>query len=100
MVGVSVAVAVGVAVTADATQVFSRIETLPVLEFATARSGLPSPLKSPTVTEEGFDPAEKLAAAPKLGVAQDAVIAVAVGVLVRVAVTADATQVFSRIETL
>src|SRR5439155_11825128 len=35
---------------------------------ATARSGRPSPLKSPTATEDGRDPTVKLVAAPKLPV--------------------------------
>src|ERR1700733_57874 len=34
--------------------------TLPLPSFATTRSSLPSPLKSPTVTELGFDPAPKV----------------------------------------
>ena len=37
-------------------------------EFATARSSLPSPLKSPTATAKGPDPTAKLVAAPKLPV--------------------------------
>ncbi len=36
--------------------------------FATAKSDLPSPLKSPTVTERGLLPTEKLVAGPKLPV--------------------------------
>ena len=36
------------------TQVFSKTETLPDLSLATARSGLPSPLKSPTATDRGI----------------------------------------------
>ena len=35
--------------------------------LATAKSTLPSPLKSPTVTERGPEPAAKLLAAVKLG---------------------------------
>src|SRR5947207_10054230 len=31
--------------------------TLPVLKFASTRSSLPSPLKSPTAADVGFDPA-------------------------------------------
>src|SRR5438876_885302 len=38
------------------------------LLFATARSCLPSPLKSPTATELGCEPSTKLVAAPKLPV--------------------------------
>ena len=51
---VTVGVTVGVGVTM--TQLLSRIETLLPL-FATARSGLLSPLKSPTATEKGPPPA-------------------------------------------
>src|SRR5262249_5073104 len=36
-------------------------------ELATARSGTPSPLKSPTATELGLTPASKLSGARKLG---------------------------------
>ena len=46
----------------------SKIETLLELEFAMARSSLPSPLKSPTATELGPEPAAKLVAALKLPV--------------------------------
>src|ERR1700730_9713678 len=45
-----------------------RIETLLELLFATARSGLPSLLKSPTATEEGLEPAVGLVATLKLPV--------------------------------
>src|SRR5437667_262180 len=41
------------------------MDTLLELVLATARSGLPSRLKSPTATESGFVPAPKLVAAPK-----------------------------------
>src|SRR5439155_285203 len=43
----------------------SRIDTLLETWLATARSGLPSLLKSPTATERGCVPAAKLVAAPK-----------------------------------
>ena len=46
----------------------SKIETLLESEFATARSCLPSPLKSPTATEIGPLPVPKLVAALKLPV--------------------------------
>jgi hypothetical protein len=42
-----------------------RIDTLLLPELATARSSLPSPLKSPIATECGFDPVAKLAAVEK-----------------------------------
>src|SRR5438093_1320163 len=41
-----------------------RIDTLTEPLFATAMSGLPSPLKSPAATALGFVPTEKLVAAP------------------------------------
>src|SRR5258708_29333980 len=37
--------------------VLRNIVTLLLPEFATARSGLPSPLESPTATQPGFEPA-------------------------------------------
>ena len=40
-------------------------ETLLSSPFATAKSNLPSPLKSPTVTERGLLPTEKLVGVPK-----------------------------------
>ena len=46
----------------------SRIETVALLRFATARSSLPSPLKSPTATETGALPVPKSVFAPKLPV--------------------------------
>src|SRR5207245_10602742 len=42
-----------------------RMDTLLESWFATARSCLPSPLKSPTATDTGPAPAGKLVAAPK-----------------------------------
>jgi len=47
-------------------QVFKRIDTLAEPWFATARSGVPSPLKSPTATEAGVVATLKLVAVPKL----------------------------------
>ena len=46
--------------------VFSSIETVSVCSFATARSSLPSPLKSPTATEIGSLPEPKFVAALKV----------------------------------
>ncbi len=46
----------------------NRTETLLLFQFATAKSNLPSPLKSPTITEWGLLPTEKLVAVPKLPV--------------------------------
>ena len=46
----------------------SRIETVSLSRFATARSSLPSPLKSPTATEPGPPPVPKSVFAPKLPV--------------------------------
>src|SRR5689334_5872153 len=48
------------------TQLFSRMDTLLEPLFAVTRSGRPSPLKSPTATEEGYRPAEKLTAGWKV----------------------------------
>jgi len=45
--------------------VFNATDTLFELKFATARSGLPSPLKSPTATETGLEPTATGAAAVK-----------------------------------
>ena len=46
-------------------EVFSSTLRVESLALATARSGLPSPLKSPTATEEGPPPAAKLTAGLK-----------------------------------
>ena len=46
----------------------SRIDTLFEPTFATARSGFPSPLKSPMATDGDPDPVAKLVAALKLPV--------------------------------
>ncbi len=43
----------------------SRIETVPEPSLATARSGLASPLKSPTATERGLNPTPTLGAVVK-----------------------------------
>ena len=40
-------------------EVLRKTETVFVPEFATARSGLPSPSRSPMATEKGFVPAVK-----------------------------------------
>src|SRR6266404_9779511 len=49
-------------------QLFRRIDTVEPSTFATARSSLPSPLKSPTATERGVLPAPKSLFGPKLPV--------------------------------
>src|SRR5438876_7308896 len=41
--------------------------TVPDMAFETARSGKPSPLKSPAITDWGLESTAKLAAATKLG---------------------------------
>src|SRR5690348_5773112 len=51
----------------DPVPVPSRIETLFASVFATARSGRPSPLKSPMATALGFVPTVSLRAPSKLG---------------------------------
>src|SRR5256885_1136454 len=61
-VGVGVAVGVGVGVGDGAVQLFRRIDTLSDPAFATARSNLPSPLKSPALIDGGDAPAAKLVA--------------------------------------
>lgn len=43
----------------------SRMETLLLTSFATARSGFPSPFRSPMATMMGLDPTVKFVAAPK-----------------------------------
>src|SRR5258708_28588829 len=48
---------IDVAAFAEPGVVLRNIVTLLLPEFATARSGLPSPLKSPTATKTGFEPA-------------------------------------------
>src|SRR5438105_4381216 len=63
LVGVMVGVLVGVGV--GGAHVLSSTDTLLEPLFATTRSGLPSLLKSPTATETGLDPTEKLVAAVK-----------------------------------
>src|SRR2546430_1724923 len=66
-VGVGDAVAVAVAVGVGAGHCcLITIETLPEEPLATARSCLPSPLKSPTATESGLEPVGKSIAALKL----------------------------------
>src|SRR3989304_2172487 len=42
-----------------------RIETLLLASFATARSGFPSPLRSPIATDSGLGPTAKFVAGPK-----------------------------------
>ena len=48
--------------------VFSRMETVLLLVFATAKSGLPSPLKSPMLTNWGALPVVKSTLVAKVGV--------------------------------
>src|SRR5205809_730487 len=47
--------------------VFSSTDTLVSVKLSTTRSGLPSPLMSPTATESGVDPAAKLCWVAKVG---------------------------------
>src|SRR2546425_13339951 len=54
---------------APAAVVLSSTDTVLELEFATARSSLPSPFRSPTVTDAGLAPVAKSCLAAKLGVA-------------------------------
>ena len=86
-VGVGLAVAVGVGVGVGVIpQVRKKIDTLLESWLATARSCLPSPLKSPTTTETGPLPAPKLPAAAKLtGSHVAGVVIVRVNALVTVA---------------
>src|SRR5438552_1585113 len=63
--GVGVLVMMGVGVSVGGAQVLSSTDTLAALELATARSRLPSRLKSLTATEYGPEPAPKLVGAPK-----------------------------------
>src|SRR5436853_171987 len=55
-------------VVAPGVVVFSSTDTLSVLALATARSGLPSPLRSPMATERGPVPVAKVCWKPKVGV--------------------------------
>jgi hypothetical protein len=55
-------------VVAPATVTLSSAETVSSVEFATTRSGLPSPLRSAAVTETGLLPAANVCWAAKLGV--------------------------------
>jgi hypothetical protein len=48
--------------------VLSRMEALLLLKFATAKSGFPSPLMSPMLTEEGPVPVGKSTWVAKVGV--------------------------------
>src|SRR2546426_491253 len=54
---------------APAAVVLSSTDTVAELPFATARSSLPSPFRSPTVTDRGKAPVAKSCLAAKLGVA-------------------------------
>src|SRR5579883_3155857 len=56
-----------VGVVAPVGVVFSSTDTVPDRKLAMARSGLPSPLRSPTATESGALPVAKVRWAAKLG---------------------------------
>ena len=58
-----------VGVVAPVAVVLSRMETLALSKFATAKSGFPSPLKSPMLTDEGELPVGKGTWGAKVGVA-------------------------------
>ena len=58
----------GAGVGVDDVQLFSRIETVLLDSFATARSSLASPLRSPIATEYGVVPVPKSVFPPKLPV--------------------------------
>src|SRR5437870_1055082 len=62
-------------VAAPGAVVLSSTDTMPELLFATARSNLPSPFRSPTVTNTGLLPALKSCLATKLGVAAPGTVA-------------------------
>src|SRR6185436_3713503 len=67
MVVVVVVVVVVIQVVLTVASALRRTETLPLPTFpTTARSGFPSPLKSPAITETGAAPAAKSVAVPKL----------------------------------
>ncbi len=54
--------------------VLSRMETVLLPRFATAKSGLPSPLKSPMLTETGLLPVGKSTLVAKVGVVATVVV--------------------------
>jgi hypothetical protein len=63
-----------VGVDAPTVVVFIRTDTVLEVKFATAMSGLPSPLKSPILTAAGFVPTVKFVAAANVGVAAPIVV--------------------------
>ena len=54
--------------------VLSRIEALSLNSFATAKSGFPSPLKSPMLTDSGLSPVGKVTWVAKVGVVAPVVV--------------------------
>jgi len=63
-----------VGVVAPVAVVFSRMEAVSLLLFATAKSGLPSPLMSPMLTERGAEPVVKSTLVAKVGVVAPVVV--------------------------
>jgi len=63
-----------VGVVASVVVVLSRMETVLLPLFATAKSGFPSPLKSPMLTERGLVPVVKSTLVAKLGVVAPVVV--------------------------
>jgi len=63
-----------VGVVAPVVVVLSRMEALSPPKFATAKSGLPSPLKSPMLTEKGLLPVVKSTLVAKVGVVAPVVV--------------------------
>src|SRR5439155_964851 len=61
-------------VAAPGAVVLSSTDTVPEIQFTTARSPLPSPFRSPSVTENGPAPVAKSCLAAKLGVAAPAAV--------------------------
>ena len=63
-----------VGVVAKVAVVLSRIEAVLLVPFATAKSGLPSPLKSPMLKDLGLLPVAKVTWVAKVGVAARVVV--------------------------
>src|SRR5439155_1308332 len=61
-------------VAAPGAVVLSSTDTVPEIQFTTARSPLPSPFRSPSVTDVGLAPVAKSCLAAKLGVAAPAAV--------------------------
>jgi len=72
--GVGVGVIEGVGVGVTGVVVLSRMEAVLVLMFATAKSGLPSPLMSPMLTLSGRRPVVKSTLVAKVGVVAPVVV--------------------------